>query len=104
MAKLFPLHHPTLGKFKSSKFSAKRIAKKLPKVSWRPRIECVVTEDNRREVVKNGDDSLDICRVVNGMWQTSGGWGRIERDAAVDDMLKYADSGLATFDMADICK
>ncbi|KAI8553624.1 hypothetical protein RHMOL_Rhmol05G0030500 [Rhododendron molle] len=42
--------------------------------------------------------------VVNGMWQTRGGWGRIERDTAVDAMLKYADSGLTTFDMADICK
>lgn len=53
--------------------------------------------------MKNGKDSLDICRVVNGMWQTSGGWGKIERDNAVDAMLKYADSGLTTFDMADIC-
>lgn len=64
----------------------------------------MATEDERRVVVKNGKDSLDICRVVNGMWQTSGGWGRIERDSAVDAMLKYADCGLATFDMADICK
>ncbi|KAK1299600.1 hypothetical protein QJS10_CPB13g01640 [Acorus calamus] len=35
------------------------------------------------------------------MWQTSGGWGRIDRDAAVDAMLRYADAGLGTFDMAD---
>nr|XP_025654960.1 flagellar radial spoke protein 5 isoform X2 [Arachis hypogaea] len=64
--------------------------------------QCVLTEDKRRIVVKNGKDALDICRVVNGMWQTSGGWGRIERDGAVDAMLRYADSGLTTFDMADI--
>lgn len=66
---------------------------------------CVATqEDNRRIVVSNGKDSLDICRVVNGMWQTSsGGWGRIDRDEAVDAMLKYTDAGLTTFDMADIC-
>lgn len=38
------------------------------------------------------------------MWQTSGGWGRIDRDSAVDAMLQYADTGLTTFDMADICK
>lgn len=63
----------------------------------------MLTEDNRRAVVKNGKDSLDICRVVNGMWQTSGGWGQIDRDNAVDAMLKYADAGLTTFDMADIC-
>ncbi|MBA0594505.1 hypothetical protein Gorai_011408 [Gossypium raimondii] len=36
------------------------------------------------------------------MWQTSGGWGRIDRDNAVDAMLRYADAGLTTFDMADI--
>ncbi|KAJ4775640.1 Voltage-gated potassium channel subunit beta-1 [Rhynchospora pubera] len=52
-------------------------------------------------VVKNGEDSLEICRVLNGMWQTSGGWGPIDRDNAVDAMLTYADSGLTTFDMAD---
>jgi aryl-alcohol dehydrogenase-like predicted oxidoreductase len=37
------------------------------------------------------------------MWQTSGGWGRIDRADAVDAMLAYADSGLSTFDMADHC-
>ncbi|XP_047052342.1 L-glyceraldehyde 3-phosphate reductase-like [Lolium rigidum] len=47
------------------------------------------------------DSSLPICRVLNGMWQTSGGWGRIDRADAVDAMLAYADSGLSTFDMAD---
>ncbi|RYR34223.1 hypothetical protein Ahy_A10g048970 isoform K [Arachis hypogaea] len=62
----------------------------------------LLTEDKQRIVVKNGKDALDICRVVNGMWQTSGGWGRIDRDGAVDAMLRYADSGLTTFDMADI--
>ncbi|KAM0839543.1 hypothetical protein ACQ4PT_010114 [Festuca glaucescens] len=47
------------------------------------------------------DSSLPICRVLNGMWQTSGGWGRIDRADAVDAMLAYADNGLSTFDMAD---
>lgn len=65
---------------------------------------CLFTEDKQRAIVKYGKDSLDICRVVNGMWQTSGGWGRIERDSAVDAMLQYADAGLNTFDLADICK
>ena len=64
---------------------------------------CVSTEDNRQVVLKKGKDSIDISRVVNGMWQTSGGWGRIDRDGAVDAMLKYADAGFTTFDMADIC-
>ncbi|KMT05518.1 hypothetical protein BVRB_7g176410 isoform B [Beta vulgaris subsp. vulgaris] len=70
-------------------------------VQLRP-ISCVATEGERNIVVKNGKDSLDMCRVVNGMWQTSGGWGKIDRDNAVDAMLRYADAGLATFDMADI--
>ncbi|XP_006471369.1 flagellar radial spoke protein 5 isoform X4 [Citrus sinensis] len=40
--------------------------------------------------------------VVNGMWQTSGGWGKIDTNNAVNAMLHYADAGLTTFDMADI--
>lgn len=60
-----------------------------------------VAAENRRVTLSNGNDSLDICRVLNGMWQTSGGWGRIDRDAAVEAMLRYADAGLTTFDMAD---
>ncbi|ONM20879.1 putative oxidoreductase [Zea mays] len=55
----------------------------------------------RVTTVSNRGDSLAICRVLNGMWQTSGGWGRIDRDAAVDAMLAHADAGLSTFDMAD---
>lgn len=73
------------------------------KLSSRP-FQCVLTEDNRTVLVKNGKDSLDICRIVNGMWQTSGGWGRIVPDDAVDAMLRYTDAGFTTFDMADICK
>ncbi|GJM99580.1 hypothetical protein PR202_ga16698 [Eleusine coracana subsp. coracana] len=55
----------------------------------------------RVTTVSNRGDTLPICRVLNGMWQTSGGWGPIDRDAAVDAMLAYADAGLTTFDMAD---
>nr|KYP38274.1 hypothetical protein KK1_040489 [Cajanus cajan] len=62
------------------------------------------TSENRRVTVSNRNDSLEICRVLNGMWQTSGGWGRIDRDDAVEAMLRYADAGLSTFDMADHCK
>lgn len=53
-------------------------------------------------IVQSGDDTLEICRVINGMWQTSGGWGKVEPHAAVDAMLRYADAGFTTFDMADI--
>ncbi|CAI0559578.1 unnamed protein product [Linum tenue] len=75
---------------------------KLRSPSTRPMIQCVSSKQEGRTVVKNGKDSLDICRIVNGMWQTSGGWGKIERDNAVDAMIKHVDSGLNTFDMADI--
>ncbi|XP_062171572.1 flagellar radial spoke protein 5 [Alnus glutinosa] len=60
-----------------------------------------IAEQTQRVTLRKGNDSLDICRVLNGMWQTSGGWGRIDRDDAVEAMLRYADAGLSTFDMAD---
>uniref|UniRef100_A0A7N0TL95 NADP-dependent oxidoreductase domain-containing protein n=1 Tax=Kalanchoe fedtschenkoi TaxID=63787 RepID=A0A7N0TL95_KALFE len=73
------------------------------RVGRRGLIRCGAVDDGKVRVeVKNGNDLLDICRVINGMWQTSGGGGKIERDSAVDSMLKYADAGLNTFDMADI--
>jgi hypothetical protein len=53
--------------------------------------------------VQSGTDQLEICRVVNGMWQTSGGWGKIDPQRAVDSMLRYVDEGFFTFDMADHC-
>ncbi|KAL9272502.1 putative oxidoreductase, chloroplastic [Drosera capensis] len=56
---------------------------------------------SRRATLRNGEDRVDICRVLNGMWQTSGGWGRIDRDDAVEAMLRHCDAGLSTFDMAD---
>ncbi|KAK7845240.1 putative oxidoreductase [Quercus suber] len=99
------LLHYSLSKFT---FTFNSTITKTKRDSTRPRklnlgpIRCVLSEENRRTVVKNGKDSLDICRVVNGMWQTSGGWGRIDQDNATDAMLKYADAGLTTFDMADI--
>ncbi|CAA0825215.1 NAD(P)-linked oxidoreductase superfamily protein [Striga hermonthica] len=72
------------------------------KVVARP-VVCSLPNDNKQRIeVKSGKDSLDICRVVNGMWQTSGGWGMIERDNAVQAMLRYSDAGFNTFDLADI--
>ncbi|CAL5080167.1 unnamed protein product [Urochloa decumbens] len=64
-------------------------------------VETATAGPARVATVSNSGDSLTICRVLNGMWQTSGGWGRIDRDAAVDAMIAYADAGLSTFDMAD---
>ncbi|XP_068454016.1 uncharacterized protein [Clinocottus analis] len=45
---------------------------------------------------------LEVCRVLNGMWQVSGAHGAVDRDKAVEAMQVYVDAGLTTFDMADI--
>ncbi|KAL0537884.1 hypothetical protein IC582_026875 [Cucumis melo] len=73
------------------------------KLGAKSSVNCSQTLEGSAQTVavSNGKDSLEICRVLNGMWQTSGGWGRIDRDAAVEAMLRYADAGLTTFDMAD---
>src|ERR1700724_3853276 len=44
---------------------------------------------------------LTICRVLNGMWQVSGGHGAIEPGRAVDEMFAYHDAGFTTWDLAD---
>ena len=46
--------------------------------------------------------NLNICRVVNGMWQVAGGHGNIDRESALTDMLRYHESGFTTWDLADI--
>lgn len=45
---------------------------------------------------------LEISRLVNGMWQTAGGHGVIDANAAISDMIDYHNVGLNTWDMADI--
>jgi len=52
-------------------------------------------------VLGSGRDSLPIKRVINGLWQVSGGHGRIKPEQAIEDMFKYVDSGLTTWDAAD---
>ena len=44
---------------------------------------------------------MTICRVLNGMWQVSGGHGRIDSAAAVEAMFAYHEAGLSTWDLAD---
>ncbi len=44
---------------------------------------------------------LKICRILNGMWQVSGGHGRIDRTAAIQAMFEYVDAGFTTWDLAD---
>jgi aryl-alcohol dehydrogenase-like predicted oxidoreductase len=45
---------------------------------------------------------MNICRILNGMWQVSGGHGPIDRIAAVKNMFHYFDAGFTTWDLADI--
>jgi aryl-alcohol dehydrogenase-like predicted oxidoreductase len=46
--------------------------------------------------------NLRICRILNGMWQVAGAHGRINPQAAVDEMVKYHAAGFTTWDLADI--
>ena len=45
---------------------------------------------------------LEICRIVNGMWQVAGGHGYIDHESAIEDMMKYHDASFTTWDLADI--
>jgi aryl-alcohol dehydrogenase-like predicted oxidoreductase len=46
-------------------------------------------------------DDLEICRILNGMWQVSGAHGGIDPARAVDEMFAYHDAGFTTWDLAD---
>ena len=54
-----------------------------------------------KKIFKLGSD-LQICRILNGMWQVAGGHGQINLESAVDEMVQYHDDGFTTWDMADI--
>ena len=43
-----------------------------------------------------------MTRILNGMWQVSGGHGQINHNSAINQMLEYAENGFNTWDMADI--
>lgn len=44
---------------------------------------------------------LNICRVLNGMWQVSGAHGTIKQKSAIATMFNYMDAGFTTWDLAD---
>ena len=44
---------------------------------------------------------LNICRILNGMWQVSGTHGQINPARAIEDMFAYFDAGFSTWDLAD---
>lgn len=56
---------------------------------------------NKLSSYKLGPD-LEVCRILNGMWQVAGGHGYIDREKAVEDMIRYHDSGFTSWDLADI--
>ncbi len=43
-----------------------------------------------------------ISRVLKGGWQLAGGHGPVEAAAALDDMDRFVEAGVTTFDCADI--
>ncbi len=43
-----------------------------------------------------------ISRVIKGGWQLAGGHGPVDREKAVEDMRRYVETGITTFDCADI--
>jgi aryl-alcohol dehydrogenase-like predicted oxidoreductase len=45
---------------------------------------------------------LDVCRILNGMWQVAGGHGHIDPARAVDEMVRYHEAGFTSWDLADI--
>ena len=53
------------------------------------------------EKIVLGND-LEICRILNGMWQVAGGHGQINSELAIQDMQKYQQMGFTTWDLADI--
>lgn len=44
---------------------------------------------------------LNICRILNGMWQVSGAHGQIDSKSAIASMFDYVDAGFTTWDLAD---
>jgi aryl-alcohol dehydrogenase-like predicted oxidoreductase len=44
---------------------------------------------------------MAICRLLNGLWQVSGGHGAINPEKAIPEMLAYHDAGFTTWDLAD---
>src|SRR5439155_1710292 len=44
---------------------------------------------------------LIVCRILNGMWQVTGGHGRIDREQVLGSMAAHVDAGFTTWDLAD---
>jgi aryl-alcohol dehydrogenase-like predicted oxidoreductase len=44
---------------------------------------------------------LEICRILNGMWQVSGAHGYVEPERGLSEMFRYQEAGFTTWDLAD---
>lgn len=44
---------------------------------------------------------MSICRLLNGLWQVSGGHGKIDPQTAIAEMYQYLADGFTTWDLAD---
>ncbi|MHA2392098.1 MAG: aldo/keto reductase [Promethearchaeota archaeon] len=47
------------------------------------------------------NNDIEICRVINGMWQVSGAHGTIVMEKALKAMDNLTDTGFITWDLAD---
>ena len=54
-------------------------------------------DTNRRDLAKG----YSICSLPVGLWQLSGGHGRIDHELATETLFEYFDEGYTTLDMAD---
>ena len=54
------------------------------------------------ERVRLAPEYYTISRVIKGGWQLAGGHGTIDHEQALHDMLLYVETGITTFDCADI--
>jgi aryl-alcohol dehydrogenase-like predicted oxidoreductase len=56
-----------------------------------------LTENSRIQLTTD----MNICRILNGMWQVSGAHGKIDSKRAIASMFEYLDFGYTTWDLAD---
>src|SRR2546421_336434 len=47
-------------------------------------------------------NDLEICRILNGMWQVSGAHGYVDPERGVSEMFKYHEAGLTSWDLTDL--
>ena len=52
-----------------------------------------------RVELQNG---YSISRIIKGGWHLAGGHGAVDEQNAINDMLKFVEAGITTFDCADI--